>query len=234
MQYVFIRKHQKLQRHPIWKALHVPNSQESCIATVPKSQQAQPPSHLLNGKWVTVSFTRATTTHVCSMLLLMQHINPLTGVLQLESWLLLHRHFFWDKAPRSGKGGVERLFCLWLEIEMSPFGKIVFFLGTFHRLFLLCKIKRNHFWKDVRLDKYFQRNRNAQRSKNLQSFWFWVKENFLCTLKWIKTLWEFQKNIFLSVKVWKIWFVGAILTFWAFCFNILLGRHAQLSQKIML
>ena len=67
------------------------------------------------------------------MLLLMQHINPLTGVnvVQLVSWILLHRHFFWDEAPKSGKDGVERLFCPWLEIEMSPFGgKIVFFLGT--------------------------------------------------------------------------------------------------------
>ena len=36
-----------------------------------------------------------------------------------------------------------------------------------------------------------------------------------------------DKYFFLSVKVWKIWFVGAILTFWAFCFNILQGRHAQ-------
>ena len=65
--------------------------------------------------------------------------------------------------------------------------------------------------------------------KEFAKFLVWVKENFLYTLKWIKTWWEFQKNIFLSVKVWKIWFVGAILTFWAFCFNILLGR--QLPPK---
>ena len=32
--------------------IHVPNSQESCIATVPNSQQPQPPSHLLNEKWI--------------------------------------------------------------------------------------------------------------------------------------------------------------------------------------
>ena len=160
------------------------------------------------------NFTRATTTHVCSMLLLMQNINPLTGVnvVQLESWLLLHRHFFWDEAPKSGKDGVERLFCPWLEIEMSPFGKIVFFLGTFHRLFLFCKIKRNRFWKDVRLDKCCRRNRNAQRSKNLQSFWFWVKENFLYTLKWIRTWWEFQKNIFLSVEDLVCWCYPDILS----------------------
>ena len=102
MQYVFLRKHQKLQRDPIWKALHVMNSQESCIATIPNSQQTQPPSPFI--KWK-VNFTRATTTHVCSMLLLMQNINPLTGinVVQMESWPLLHRHFFWDEATKSGK-----------------------------------------------------------------------------------------------------------------------------------
>ena len=29
----------------------------------------------------------------------------------------------------------------------------------------------------------------------------WVKENFLYTLKWIKTWWEFQKNIFICESV---------------------------------
>ena len=39
----------------------VPNSQESCISTVPNSQQARPPSHLLNEKWI----SHEQQPHIC-------------------------------------------------------------------------------------------------------------------------------------------------------------------------
>ena len=50
-----------------------------------------------------------------------------------------------------------------------------------------------------------------QRSKNLQSFWFWVKENFLYTLNWIKTWWEFQTNIFYLYKCGRF---GSLVLSW--------------------
>ena len=75
-----------------------------------------------------------------------------------------------------------------LEIGMSFFGgKIVVFSVTFHILFLLQvqqvgilsrynfkNIKTCSFWKDVRLYEWFRRNRDTERSKNLQSFWCWA------------------------------------------------------------
>ena len=161
------------------------------------------------------------------MLLLMQNINPLTG-LTMCNWKA-------DSCCTGISFGTKLLSlkkmvlkdCLsWLEIEMSSFGgKVVFFLGTFHRLFMFYKIKRNRFWKDVRLDKCCRRNRNAQRSKNLQSFWFWVKENFL-----------YRKIFF---YLWKCGRFGSLVLSWHsepsvsiyiyIYIYILLGR--QLPQK---
>ena len=63
-------------------------------------------------------------------------------------------------------------------------------------------------------------------------FWFWVKGNFLYILNWTKTWWQFQTNIFYLWKCGRfVSFVLSILSLWAFCFNILQGRHAQLPQK---
>jgi hypothetical protein len=49
----------------------------------------------------------------------------------------------------------------------------------------------------------------------LQSFWCWVKGNFLYTL-----------------KVWTIWSIGAILTFWDFCFNVCFQQSHSSPKKL--
>ena len=82
MQYVFLRKHQNCKEI---------QSEKPCTEFPEKL-------HSYSSKWSAgstplpfikckVNFTRAATKHVCSMLLLMQNINPLTGVnvVQLES-----------------------------------------------------------------------------------------------------------------------------------------------------
>ena len=161
----------------------------------------------LYGKWI--SHARATTAHLNAPFDAKHHSVSTIGKLTVAA-----QAFLCDEAPLSGKDVVECVDRLLLENGMSPFGaKIVFvsqlglstsFCATSRKSrFIVKNFKRCSFWKDFRLDEWFWRNRDAQRSKNLQSFWCWVKGNFLYTL-----------------KVWTIWSIGAILTFWDFCFNI--------------
>ena len=75
MQYAFLRKHQKLQRDPIWKALY----------------------------WILRKAAYLQFQHVCSMHLLMQNINPLTRVLKrcangnAQAFLLGRSSYVWKR-----------------------------------------------------------------------------------------------------------------------------------------